>query len=223
MNRTPAVFLDRDGTLVEPRHYPSSPDELILYPNLAPQLRHLREAGFRLAIITNQSGVARGYFDEDDLERMHESITLELRGQGVEIDGIFYCPHHPDGVVPELSITCSCRKPEPGLLREAAADLQVDLERSWFIGDILDDVEAGNRAGCRTILVDLGTESPPTAPIRTPNYVASDTEHALRIVRAVERIGPVVDTGYLPAGWSSVGSNATNARTGVMTRIGGKR
>ena len=213
MKLAPAVFLDRDGTLVEPRHYPSTPDELILYPNLAPQLRHLRKAGFRLAIITNQSGVARGYFDEDDLKRMHAYLESELRRDGVEIDGVFYCPHHPDGVVPELAIDCSCRKPEPGLLYQAAADLHVDLERSWFIGDILNDVEAGNRAGCRTILVDLGTESPPTSPIRTPHYVARNTEHALRIVCRAERIGPEVDTGYLPESWRTTAGAAVDRGT----------
>jgi D-glycero-D-manno-heptose 1,7-bisphosphate phosphatase len=201
MSGARAIFLDRDGTLVEPRHYPSSPEELVLYPNLAPQLRHLRKAGFRLAVITNQSGVARGYFTEDDLSHMHDYLRTELGRHGVEIDGFFYCPHHPDGAVPELAIECSCRKPEPGLLIDAAANLRVDLKRSWFIGDILNDVEAGNRAGCRTILVDLGTESPPESPIRTPHYVARNSEHALCIVRTVERLGPPVDTGYLPGSW----------------------
>ncbi len=201
MSRHAAVFLDRDGTLVEPRHYPSSPDELVLYPDLIAELRHLSKAGFRLAVITNQSGIARGYFTEDDLTKMHESLQNELRDNGVEIDGFFYCPHHPDGVVPQLSFSCACRKPEPGLLLEAAEKLHVNLERSWFVGDILNDVEAGIRAGCRTILVDLGTEAAPDSPRRTPHYVARDSGHALRIIRAVEGIGPDVDLDYLPDSW----------------------
>lgn len=201
MSSTPAIFLDRDGTLVEPRHYPSRPEELILYPTIAPHLQQLRQDGFRLVVITNQSGIARGLFSEDDLKRMHDDLRLRLQQRGVEIDGFFHCPHHPEGVIPELAIACDCRKPEPGLLLAAAAELDIDLTRSWFIGDILNDVEAGNRAGCRTILVDLGTESPPESPLCTPHYVARDTEHALRIVCAVERHGPAVDTSYLPSSW----------------------
>jgi D-glycero-D-manno-heptose 1,7-bisphosphate phosphatase len=201
MTMSPAIFLDRDGTLVEPRHYPSRPVELILYPNIAPSLRQLRQDGFRLVVITNQSGIARGLYSEDDLTTMHDDLRLRLRRLGVEIDGFYHCPHHPEGVVPELAIACDCRKPEPGLLLTAAAELNIDLRRSWFIGDILNDVEAGNRAGCRTVLVDLGTEAPPEAPLRTPHYVARDTEHALCIVRAVERSGLAVDMSYLPASW----------------------
>jgi D-glycero-D-manno-heptose 1,7-bisphosphate phosphatase len=203
MNTAPAIFLDRDGTLVEPRHYPSRPEELILYPNIAPLLQHLRQDGFRLVVITNQSGIARGLFTEDDLTRMHDDLRLRLQRLHVEIDGFYHCPHHPGGVIPELAIACDCRKPEPGLLLAAAADLSLDLTHSWFIGDILNDVEAGNRAGCRTILVDLGTEAPPESPLRTPHYVARDTEHALRIVRAIERCAPDVDTDYLPPNWVS--------------------
>ncbi|HEX3724188.1 MAG TPA: HAD family hydrolase [Nitrolancea sp.] len=210
MSANPAVFLDRDGTLVEPRHYPSRPEDLILFPEIAPQLRHLRRAGFRLAVITNQSGIARGYFTEDDLTRMHVYLRANLHRLGVELDGFFHCPHHPEGTVPEFAIECDCRKPEPGLLLTAAAQLNIDLASSWFIGDILNDVEAGNRAGCRTILVDLGTEAAPTSPIRTPHYVARSTEHALRIVRSVERCGPGVETSYTPAAWAHTHGERTD-------------
>src|SRR5438105_9598454 len=121
---------------------------------------------------TNQSGIARGYFTETTLGRMHEHLLSQLARLQVRIDGIYYCPHHPDGVIAELAICCDCRKPQPGMLLRAAADLDIDLQRSWFVGDILDDVEAGNRAGCRTILVDLGTEAPPDRALRSPSYVA---------------------------------------------------
>ncbi|MHB8596833.1 MAG: D-glycero-alpha-D-manno-heptose-1,7-bisphosphate 7-phosphatase [Ktedonobacteraceae bacterium] len=140
-----AVFLDRDGTLVHPWHYPSRPEQLHLYVGIGPALRALQGAGLKLVIITNQAGIARGYFTVADLQRMHDHITQELAGMGVHIDGIYHCPHHPDGVIPELAIHCKCRKPQPGMLLQAAAEL--DLEHSWFVGDILDDVEAGNRAG----------------------------------------------------------------------------
>jgi D-glycero-D-manno-heptose 1,7-bisphosphate phosphatase len=196
-----ALFLDRDGTLVEPRHYPSRPEELILYQGVAPDLRRLQAAGFRLVVITNQAGMARGYFSAADLERMHAHLRNELARCGVMLDAIYHCPHHPEGIVPELSRRCDCRKPQPGMLLRAASDLRLDLRRSWFVGDILDDVEAGNRAGCRTVLVDLGTEAPPATPIRRPTFVARDTRHALVLIAAAEGLRPPVERGYLPAAW----------------------
>ena len=196
-----ALFLDRDGTLVQPRHYPSRPEDLVLFDAVGPELRALQRAGLRLVVITNQSGIARGYFGEADLRRMHDHLAGELARFGVRLDGVYHCPHHPDGVVPELARRCDCRKPQPGMLLRAAADLDLDLARSWFVGDILDDVEAGNRAGCRTILVDLGTEPPPDRPLRRPHYVARGTCHALRIVRAMEHRGSLPDLSYRPARW----------------------
>jgi D-glycero-D-manno-heptose 1,7-bisphosphate phosphatase len=196
-----AIFLDRDGTLVHARHYPSRPEDLVLYDGIGPDLRALQAAGFRLVVITNQSGIARGLFTESDLCRMHDHLAAELARFGVRLDGVYFCPHHVDGVVPDLAIACDCRKPQPGMLTRAAAERGLDLERSWFVGDILDDVEAGNRAGCRTVLVDLGTESPPTDPRRRPFAVARDTRHALRIVAATEGFGPTADLAYLPPSW----------------------
>ena len=196
-----ALFLDRDGTLVQPRHYPSRPVDLVLYDGIGPQLRALQQAGFRLVVITNQSGIARGYFTEGDLRRMHDHLAAELARFGARLDGVYHCPHHPDGAIPELAVRCACRKPEPGLLLRAAADLDLDLARSWFVGDILDDVEAGNRAGCRTILVDLGTEPAPQRPVRRPHFVARSTSHALQIVRAMEHLGRMPNLAYRPARW----------------------
>jgi D-glycero-D-manno-heptose 1,7-bisphosphate phosphatase len=181
-----AVFLDRDGTLVHPRHYPSSPRDLHLYCNIGPGLTEIQQAGFMVVVITNQSGLARGYFTLDDLHCMHEYLTSELERLGVRLDAIYYWPHQPEGVIPELSIRCNCRKPQPGMLLQAAIDLDLDLQQCWFVGDILDDVEAGNRAGCHTILVDLGTESISEQLLRRPDYVASDTQHALQIISAIE-------------------------------------
>jgi D-glycero-D-manno-heptose 1,7-bisphosphate phosphatase len=196
-----AIFLDRDGTLVHPRHYPSRPEDLQLYDGIGAGLRRLQRAGFRLIVITNQSGLAHGYFSADDLAAMHEHLARELGRLAVRLDGVYHCPHHPEGAVPALSIACDCRKPQPGLLVRAAADQQIDLRRSWFVGDILDDVEAGRRAGCRTVLVDLGTEPPPPTPLRRPDVVARDTPHALALIAAAERLGPPVGAAYLPPGW----------------------
>lgn len=200
----PAVFLDRDGTLVHPAHYPSRPECLRLYNGIGPVLRDLQQAGFRLVIITNQSGIARGYFTESDLQNMHEYLARELWCYGVQLDGIYYCPHHPDGVIPELSVRCDCRKPQAGMLLRAVADLDLDPQRSWLVGDILDDIEAGNRIGCRTILVDLGTEQIPGRQLRWPDFIARDTRHALRIIKAIESLGPVTDFAYRPVAWQSI-------------------
>lgn len=196
-----AVFLDRDGTLVYPRHYPARPEDLRLYAGIEAPLRILQEADFCLVVITNQAGIARGYFTEADLARMHDYLTDELARLHVHLDGMYYCPHHPKGVIPELAIHCSCRKPQPGMLLQAAADLTLDLQHSWFVGDILDDIEAGNRAGCRTILVDLGTESFPQQALRHPEFVARDTLHALHLICAVEGQGPATDLDYCPSRW----------------------
>lgn len=198
------MFLDRDGTLVHPRHYPRTPDELVLYDGIGASLRTLQRAGLRLVVVTNQAGVARGYVTEMDLARMHGYLRDELSLFSVRIDGIYYCPHHVEGVVPELRRACRCRKPEPGMLLQAAQDLDLDLSASWMVGDILDDVEAGNRAGCRTILVDVGTESAPENPVRCPSYVARDTLHALAIIASVEQLGPAANLAYSPATWHDI-------------------
>ena len=201
-----AIFLDRDGTLVHARHYPSRPADLRLYDHIGAGLRGLQHAGFRLVVVTNQSGIALGYFGEAELQTMHEHLARELAQQGVRLDRIYFCPHHPRGTIPELAIACGCRKPRPGMLLRAAAELEIDLQQSWLIGDILDDVEAGNRAGCRTILVDLATESPPTLALRTPEFVARDTAHALTIVAAAEELGPLAEMKYRPVGWELITS-----------------
>jgi D-glycero-D-manno-heptose 1,7-bisphosphate phosphatase len=196
-----ALFLDRDGTLVHPSHYPSQPEQLRLYPNIAVELQALQRKGLLLIVITNQSGIARGYFTEADLQRMHEYLKTQFAAQGVFLDALYHCPHHPDGIISELSFRCDCRKPQPGMLLRAAADHNIDLHHSWFVGDILDDVEAGNRAGCRTVLVDLGTEQPPTHFLRCPTFVGRDTCHALQTIRTIEELHPELDLLYRPVSW----------------------
>lgn len=198
-----AVFLDRDGTLVHSSHYPSRPEQLRLYDDIIPGLRSLQQMGFRLVMITNQAGIARGYFDEQALQVMHIYLAERLASSGVYLDGIYHCPHHPDGVVTELAVRCNCRKPQPGMLLQAASDLSLDLTRSWFVGDILDDVEAGNRAGCRTVLVDLGTEQPPQQLLRTPTFVARSTRHALHIIQQIEELPSDLDLFYRPQTWQA--------------------
>ncbi|MFT4040781.1 MAG: HAD-IIIA family hydrolase [Thermomicrobiales bacterium] len=199
---TPALFLDRDGTLVEPRHYPALPADLILSEGIGPLLRRFQDAGWALIVITNQSGLARGLFTPDALDAMHVYLRQMLRAWDVELTGIQYCPHHPEGTVDGLAVACACRKPQPGMLLTAAREHGVDLARSWMIGDILDDVEAGNRAGCHTALVDLGTESPPASANRQPDIVEPTTARALEQIAIREGLLPHRDLSpYQPARW----------------------
>jgi D-glycero-D-manno-heptose 1,7-bisphosphate phosphatase len=197
-----AVFLDRDGTLVQARHYPTRPEELVLHKGVAGPLAALKASGFALVMATNQSGIARAFFTSDDLDQMHRHLRRTLAAVGAELDGVYACPHHPEGTVDEYAIACSCRKPQPGMLLQAESDLDLDLADSWFVGDILDDVEAGNRAGCRTVLVDLGTESRPIVSIRNPDFMARDTRHALQIILSLTGHGQSSELDYLPASWS---------------------
>jgi D,D-heptose 1,7-bisphosphate phosphatase len=180
-----AVFLDKDGTLIDDVPYNVDPARIRLAAGVAEGLLRLRLAGFRLIVISNQSGIARGHFFEEDLEPVRDRLGELLRDVGVGLDGFYYCPHHPEGTLPEYSIVCGCRKPEPGLILVAARDHEIDLGRSWFIGDILDDVEAGCRAGCRTVLIDNGNETVwRRSSLRWPDLVAPDMAVAARLIEA---------------------------------------
>jgi len=152
----PAVFLDRDGTLLVERSYLRSVREMRLVRRGAEAVRRLNKAGLAVVVATNQSGIARGLLREDDLQAMHRELGRRLARGGARLDGIYYCPHHPEAPLPQYRRRCSCRKPSPGMLRRAARDLGLDLGRSYAIGDSLRDLEAGRRAGCRTVLVRTG-------------------------------------------------------------------
>ena len=188
MTRRPAVFLDRDGTLTQPRHYPKSPADLVLQPGVGGPLRALQHMGVALVLVTNQSGLARGFFAAGDLTSMHEHLQERLAVEGVRLDGIYVCPHHPAGRVLSLAVRCRCRKPEAGLLLRAAQELNLDLERSWMVGDLITDVRAGRRAGCRTAWVGsaaMGAEGQQESPAES-DLCTQNTETALwLIVRAI--------------------------------------
>ncbi len=179
-----AIFLDKDGTLVEDVPYNVNPDLMQLTTGAVEGLRSLHAAGYKLIIISNQSGVARGYFPEEALIAVKERSHQMLAEMGVPLTGFYYCPHHPDGNVSGYNIDCSCRKPEPGLLFRAAQEHDIDLANSWFIGDILNDVEAGRRAGCKTVLIDNGNETEwVLSPLRLPHYIAPDLAEAARLIQ----------------------------------------
>ncbi|HYG43779.1 MAG TPA: HAD family hydrolase, partial [Bordetella sp.] len=156
MALTPAVFLDKDGTVLADDPYNVDPARMAYAPRAAEALRVLGTLGVPLIVISNQPGVALGYFEPQALADVQARLDTLFRAADARLAGFYWCPHHPQGVVPAYTKVCACRKPQPGLLLRAARDHQVDLAQSWFIGDILDDVEAGNRAGCRTLLLDVG-------------------------------------------------------------------
>ena len=161
----PAVFLDKDGTLVVDVPYNVDPARIELAPFARDAAQALHAAGYALVVVTNQSGIARGLFDAKALLPVKARLAELL---GVPLAGFYHCPHGTDD-------GCACRKPAPGMLLEAAANLGIDLTRSWMIGDILNDVEAGRRAGCRTILVDKGGETEWLwGPLRTPDLIVPD-------------------------------------------------
>lgn len=157
-----AVFLDRDGTLIEDRGYLGDPDEVQLLPGAAEALCRFAEAGHKVIIISNQSGIARGLFDETDLDEVHARMEQLLAAEGAAIDGAYYCPYldGSEAKVKRYRRDSELRKPKPGMLLQAARELNIDLKRSWMIGDSPRDVEAGDRAGCKTVFLSNGLSSP---------------------------------------------------------------
>ena len=148
-----AVFLDRDGTIVEDVSYLDSCSKIKLLPRVNEAIKLLNENGFKVIIVTNQSGIARGYFTEETVREINSYIQETLAKQGAYIDRSYYCPHHIEGTVIKYKKECYCRKPNPGMIEEAAREFGIDLATSFIIGDKLIDVEAGRRAGCSTILL----------------------------------------------------------------------
>jgi len=178
--RAPAAFIDKDGTLVEDVPFNVDPDKLRFTAGAVEGLRLLCEAGYRLIVISNQSGIALGRFDAEALTRLAIALRARLAAHGIELHAFHACPHAPG---PFGRPACACRKPEPGLLQEAARRHRIDLTRSWMIGDILDDVQAGHAAGCRTVLLDVGHETQwVPGPLRSPDLVEPDLEAAARAI-----------------------------------------
>jgi len=176
-----AVFLDKDGTLVE--DLPFDVSSLRLTEGAREGLPRLHQAGFRLFVISNQSGVALGRFSERELKLTKNRLLRLLARLGAPLTDFYYCPHHPEAVAPEFAKICCCRKPKPGLLFSASFDHGINLGESWFIGDILNDVEAGRRAGCRTILMDNGHETEwRLTPLRSPHFIVKDLREASKVI-----------------------------------------
>ena len=152
-----AVFLDRDGVVTrEPPHYAHKPEQLVLIPGAGDAIRLLNENGFVVIIVSNQAGIARGYYQKEDMISFNRAMDQKLAEVDAHIDAYYYCLHHLEAKVGEYRIDCDCRKPKPGMLLKAEKEQGIDMRQSFMIGDKLTDIEAGKRAGCRTILVKTG-------------------------------------------------------------------
>jgi D-glycero-D-manno-heptose 1,7-bisphosphate phosphatase len=151
-----AVFMDRDGTISEEVGYVNHPSRFNLFPYSAAAIRKLNESGWLAIVVTNQAGVARGYFTEDLIKQVHEKMVQDLQAQNSRLDGIFYCAHHPTVGEAPYRIECDCRKPKPGLIKQAAAAMNIDLGQSWMVGDRYSDIELAVNAGVRSAFVMSG-------------------------------------------------------------------
>lgn len=183
----PAAFLDRDGTLLEEAGYLDRIERLVFFPYAIDAVRVLNRAGYAVVVVTNQSGIGRGMYEESFVHEAHAAMATRVADGGAAIDGFYYCPHHPDATVDRYRRDCDCRKPSPGMLRTAAADLDLDLARSFSVGDKWTDVGVGRAAGARGILVRTGygrsSEASPRAGVEPAAVVDNVMAAAAWILR----------------------------------------
>jgi D-glycero-D-manno-heptose 1,7-bisphosphate phosphatase len=185
----PAVFMDRDGVVIVDVDNLTRPDQVALLPGAAVVIRGLRQAGFLAVVVTNQPVVARGWVTEQQVDEVHAHVQALLRPAGGELTALYFCPHHPSATLPQYRQACDCRKPRPGLLLRAAADLDIDLKRSYMIGDRITDILAGRAAGCTTILVESGRhQAAPVGAISNRPYLAP--------IETADPIDPAVREDY---------------------------
>jgi|SRR5208282_856485 len=176
-----AVFLDRDGVLnKDPPHYAHRLDQLELIPRSGTAVKILNEHGYLVIIISNQSGVARGYYTEKEVSVFNNALLMKIKEFGGVVDAIYYCPHHPDSDIEKYKVECYCRKPSPGMLLNAAKEHDIDLGKSYVIGDKWSDIEAGKNAGCQAILVLTGHGADEVSKMKIDNCpVAADLYEAV--------------------------------------------
>jgi histidinol-phosphate phosphatase family protein len=173
-----AIFLDKDGTLIPDLPYNVDPERITLGPNVPQALALLARLDRPLVVVSNQSGVARGLFSEESLQGVHLRLAELFAACGAVLAGFYCCPHHPEGTVPAYTMRCVCRKPAPGLLQQAATELNLSLEHSWMVGDALTDVAAGLAAGCSSILITPTVSELLVADWHTPYHRVPDLQSA---------------------------------------------
>ena len=183
-----AIFLDRDNTIIEDPGYINNPDQVKLLEGAPEALSSLKALGYKLVVVSNQSGVARGIVTEETLGQIHKRLEQLLAEKGVSLDRIYYCPYHIEGVIPKYRKDSDWRKPNPGMLLAASSDMDIDLRESWMVGDTTNDIEAGARVGCRTIMLAGRTHEQklqPGAP--APDYKAVNLKEVVNIIKMKSR------------------------------------
>ena len=183
-----AIFLDRDDTLIEDPGYISDPEQVKILEGVPEALIQLKSLGYKLIVVSNQSGVARGIVTEKKLEEIHDRLKQLLAKKNAYLDKIYYCPYHPEGIVPKYRKESNCRKPNPGMFLRAFAEMKIDLDQSWCIGNSSRDIEAGSKAGCKTILIDVPYRTKQKEPdesksTATPDYKAVNIKEAVNIIK----------------------------------------
>lgn len=178
-----AIFIDKDAEFDKGNPYRVSQNLVTLLPQIGDGLSILQNWGYKIIVVSNQPGVARGMVEETDLFEFHVNLRELFNFFNLRLDGFYYCSHHPEGIIPEYSITCACRKPLPGLYFQAAEELNINLSQSWMIGDILKDVESGKRAGCRTLLINNGAEKDWSIDsLKMPDYITYDFKETAQFI-----------------------------------------
>ena len=181
-----AIFIDKDGTLVPDIPYNVNPDLITLNEGVIEGLKLLKAQGFMFIMISNQSGVARGYFEEEALINVKNKIQALLEKDEIRFEDFYWSFNHPQGTIEKYAIECNFRKPKPGMILQAAEEHGINLKQSWMVGDILNDVEAGKKAGCQTVLIDNGNETEwVTNADRTPDYKAKNFFQAAAFIADV--------------------------------------
>lgn len=173
----PAVFLDRDGVLTREKGYVGSLNELEFFDYSSKCIQRIHEKGYLAIVVTNQSGVARGLFSEEELIKMNQYIVDQL-----EIDGLYYCPHYPGGIIPKYSIKCTCRKPDIGMLKKACETYNIDMSNSWMVGDRDSDIKTGINAGLKTVLLESGYGSGALENNTKPDYILNDLREFINLL-----------------------------------------
>jgi len=183
-----AVLLDRDDTLIEDPGYINHPSQVRLLDGVAESLVELHAMGYKLVVVSNQSGVARGIVTEQVLGEIHDRLKALLTEKGAYLDAIYYCPYHPEGIIPKYRRESDLRKPNPGMILQAAGEMNLDLSQSWAIGNSDRDIEAGRRAGCKTIMLEsIGRDKNLVPSLAKPDYRAVNLKEAVNIIKKYHR------------------------------------
>ncbi len=185
-----AIFLDRDDTIIEDTGYINNPDLVKLLDGVPEALSSMKAMGYKLVVVSNQSGVARGILTEEILGQIHKRLEQLLAQKGIALDKIYYCPYHPEGVIPKYRKDSDLRKPNPGMLLLAGKDLDIEMAESWMVGNSIRDIEAGRRAGCRTVMIESRSHEQKLQPGEPgPDYRAVNLKEVVNIIKMRARTG----------------------------------